>query len=298
LELGTRGQQRLTEALRKRAAKLQTTLNTYNRLARAFIQITPDRPAPRVIEYAALISLQLDDTFWNDGIFTNANEPWAVDPLTQRGIRALACLNRAIEEKRRLTWEVRRAMRWATQNHHRLISLINDARDYMESQEGNSPEPGVIPPTLDAIFSHSVMDSLPTQAFKIGVVAQVLQTSYQETCDLQLEWNDKLLEVFEKTPPQYGDDFLLGTWNQQLQRIKCAINYQCLTQIPGRMTRMLSQIMNGHYQILPNVPEGDDGDDDNDDEEQYLADLEHILSESLRTDLERLPDDQHDQGGH
>jgi hypothetical protein len=87
----------------------------------------------------------------------------------------------------------------------------------MESQEGNSPEPGVIPPTLVAIFSHSVMDSLPTQAFKIGVVAQVLQTSYQETCDLQLEWNEKLLEVFQKTPPQYGDDFLLGTWNQQLQ---------------------------------------------------------------------------------
>jgi hypothetical protein len=59
---------------------------------------------------------------------------------------------------------------------------------------------------------------------------------------------------------------------------------------------MLSQIMNGHYQIIPNVPEEDDGDDDNDEEEQYLADLEHILSESLRNDLERLPDDQRDQG--
>ncbi|KAA1118377.1 hypothetical protein PGTUg99_004865 [Puccinia graminis f. sp. tritici] len=298
--LGTRGQQRLTEALRKRKAKLRTTLNTYNRLAQAFIQSTPDRPAPPVIEYAALTSLQSDDTFWNDGIFTNANEPWAVDPLTQRGIRALACLNRALKEKRRLTWEVRRAMRWATQNHRRLVSLINDARVYMESREGNPPEPGVIPPTLDAIFGHLVMNSLPTQAFKIGVVAQVLQTSFQETCDLQLEWNDKLLEVFQKTSPQYGDEFLLGTWNQQLQRIKCAIDYHCLTQIPGHMNRTLSHIMNGHYQIVQIVPEGDDGDDgdDDDDEEQYLADLDHILSESLRTDLERLPVDQHDQGGH
>ncbi|WAR58145.1 hypothetical protein PtB15_5B377 [Puccinia triticina] len=98
--LGTCGQQRLTEALRKRASKLRTKLNNYNRLARAFIQITPNRPAPPIIEYTALLSLQSDDIFWNDGIFTNANEPWAVDRLTQQGIRAFARFNRALEEKR------------------------------------------------------------------------------------------------------------------------------------------------------------------------------------------------------
>ncbi|WAR58784.1 hypothetical protein PtB15_10B123 [Puccinia triticina] len=103
--LGTRGQQKLQDALRKRAGKLRTVLESYNSHVAAFQTTNPNRPVPPTIEYGELLGLQPDDTFWNDGLFTNANEPWAVDPLTQQGIRHLASYQRAKEEKRRLGWE-------------------------------------------------------------------------------------------------------------------------------------------------------------------------------------------------
>ncbi|OAV99585.1 hypothetical protein PTTG_11754 [Puccinia triticina 1-1 BBBD Race 1] len=108
--LGTRGQQKIITALQKRAGKLRTVLDLYNSHAEAFIASNSDRPAPPTITYAQLLALQPNDMFWNDGLFTNANKPWAVDPLTQQGIRRLAYYNRALEEKRRIGWEARRAI--------------------------------------------------------------------------------------------------------------------------------------------------------------------------------------------
>ncbi|PLW28644.1 hypothetical protein PCASD_18578 [Puccinia coronata f. sp. avenae] len=83
--LGTRGQQKILDALRKRAAKLNTVLNTYNQHAQEFMASNPSRPAPPTIQYTDLLRLQADNTFWNDGLFTNANKPWAIDPNTQNG---------------------------------------------------------------------------------------------------------------------------------------------------------------------------------------------------------------------
>ncbi|KAH9454326.1 hypothetical protein Pst134EB_014419 [Puccinia striiformis f. sp. tritici] len=50
------------------------------------------------MSYDELLRLQPDDPFWNDGLFTNGNEPWAIDINTQRGIRFLASLKRSREE--------------------------------------------------------------------------------------------------------------------------------------------------------------------------------------------------------
>jgi hypothetical protein len=88
--------------MRRQAKGLHKVLNEYNKRVNKFVQAFPSRAHPRVIEYAELMQLEPDNPFWNDGMFTNQNEPWAVDPNTQRGIHHLAALNRGIEEKQRL----------------------------------------------------------------------------------------------------------------------------------------------------------------------------------------------------
>jgi hypothetical protein len=121
---GTNGQQKIIESLRKRAKNLRKVLNKYNKKAKSFARLNPEHPHPRQIEYADLMNLDAEDPFWNDGLFTNENEPWAVDSNTQNGIRYLAAMNRGTEEKRRLGWEVRRAMRWAIERHDSLRGCL------------------------------------------------------------------------------------------------------------------------------------------------------------------------------
>ncbi|KAI9607653.1 hypothetical protein KEM48_003563 [Puccinia striiformis f. sp. tritici PST-130] len=62
------------------------------------VSACPTRHAPPTMSYDELLRLQPDDPFWNDGLFTNGNEPWAIDINTQRGIRFLASLKRSREE--------------------------------------------------------------------------------------------------------------------------------------------------------------------------------------------------------
>ncbi|PLW18435.1 hypothetical protein PCASD_06709 [Puccinia coronata f. sp. avenae] len=138
--LGTRGQQKLIEALRKHADKIRTVLATYNDHVRAFTRACPNRPPPPQMEYTDLLNLQPDDPFWNDGTFTNANEAWAVDPLTQRGIRTLAYFKRAIEERRRLGWETRRSMRWAIDRHNQLKTSLTSILQMLRLPHHEIPE--------------------------------------------------------------------------------------------------------------------------------------------------------------
>ncbi|OAV98637.1 hypothetical protein PTTG_25604 [Puccinia triticina 1-1 BBBD Race 1] len=123
--LGTNGQQKLIESVRKQAQALHKVLNKYNKQVRMFINLYPDRAHPRILEYDQLLNIEPEDAFWNDGLFTNQDEPWAVDSVTQKGIRHLAALNRGVEERHRLGWEVRRAMRWALAQHVELSDLID-----------------------------------------------------------------------------------------------------------------------------------------------------------------------------
>ncbi|KAH8930335.1 hypothetical protein BT69DRAFT_1201285, partial [Atractiella rhizophila] len=63
--------------------------------------------------YDELKSLSLDDPFWNDGFMMCARGLWQTDVITQAGIRTVMERDRAVEELRRMGWEVRRAMAWA-----------------------------------------------------------------------------------------------------------------------------------------------------------------------------------------
>ncbi|KAG0139429.1 hypothetical protein CROQUDRAFT_17404, partial [Cronartium quercuum f. sp. fusiforme G11] len=65
-------------------------------------------------------SWQCDNPFWSDGLFTNHNALWAMDPLTQNGMRELSYNQRAQEELSRIGWEFRRQMRWLVHSNKHL----------------------------------------------------------------------------------------------------------------------------------------------------------------------------------
>ncbi|PLW36396.1 hypothetical protein PCASD_13696, partial [Puccinia coronata f. sp. avenae] len=222
--LGTRGQQRVLDALRKRANKLKTVLEAYNTQATEFAASNPNRPAPPTITHTNLLCLQADDTFWNDGLFTNANEPWAIDPHTQDGIRRLASHQRSAEEIRRLGWEARRLMRWATHYHTQHVALLAALNDHITDPD----RPANIPPLLDSLVNHPFLVNHRSLDDKLK--------SYDET--------------------------ILELWNVQINRIKLSLAYD--------------------------VPfEDEDPEEEDEDEETYLANIEDILAETMRADLEQ-----------
>ncbi|EFP81539.1 uncharacterized protein PGTG_07788 [Puccinia graminis f. sp. tritici CRL 75-36-700-3] len=330
--LGTRGQQKLIEALRKQAGSLRENLDNYNRLTHEFIASNPDRPAPPIISYPNLLELQPDDMFWNDGLFTNASEPWAVDPLTQRGIRRLACLQRGLEEVRRLGWEVRRTMRWATERHKKLAKLM---RLLVRVPDNGSS----IPEELERLVGHSHLTNTMVMANRLHAAGVIVHSSLIQILSLQLEWHIKLPKVFVKTTSQLEDEPLLRDWNSQIDRIKQAIAYGLISGIPGDFSEALIVTLTGdlpnpresrpvlnqpdlsanlpdqpnhadsllnqeqplHFnqpnppnvaEELPNIhqplPVMDEAEGDEiDEEEAYHADMENILSETMRADLEQ-----------
>ncbi|PLW29406.1 hypothetical protein PCASD_20382 [Puccinia coronata f. sp. avenae] len=82
--LRTAGQQKLLESICKWAKKLRKVLNKYNKRVKEFAQTYPEQSHPPEIEYTELMTLQPDNAFWNNGLFTNQNKPWAVDPIPKR----------------------------------------------------------------------------------------------------------------------------------------------------------------------------------------------------------------------
>ncbi|PLW33843.1 hypothetical protein PCASD_15868 [Puccinia coronata f. sp. avenae] len=235
----TRGQQKILDALRKRAAKLNTVLNTYNQHAQEFMASNPSRPAPPTIQYTDLLRLQADDTFWNDGLFTNANEPWAIDPNTQNGIRQLASYQQSAEEIRRLGWEF-------SSNRNRLA----------------------VPPSLEKILQHPHLAGINALNHKLKASKAVIHKELIHICTLQLDWNRVIPDVVANTPAQNADIPMLGLWRTQIERIQRAMDYGFLSGIPGNVTLLQINVLGGGEVIelpLPlDLPDDEDFDEDED----------------------------------
>ncbi|POV97104.1 hypothetical protein PSHT_14771 [Puccinia striiformis] len=121
--------------------------------------------------YAELLRLQPDDPFWNDGLFTNGNEPWAIDANTQRGIRFLASLKRGEEEHRRLGWEVRCAMCWATSRHDAIWGTM---RTMAEARHVNTTP---LPQAVLPLVCHEALDSHSSMVHRVGCAGVVVHAS-------------------------------------------------------------------------------------------------------------------------
>ncbi|PLW38044.1 hypothetical protein PCANC_14574 [Puccinia coronata f. sp. avenae] len=280
--LGTRGQQRVLDALRKRANKLKTVLEAYNTQATEFAASNPNRPAPPTITHTNLLCLQADDTFWNNGLFTNANEPWAIDPHTQDGIRRLASHQRSAEEIRRLGWEARRLMRWATHYHTQHVALLAALNDHITDPD----RPANIPPLLDSLVNHPFLVNHRSLDNKLKSCEVIVHAETIHLCTLQLDWNRDMHKVVADTPAQTDDETILELWNVQINRIKLSLAYGFLSGIPGDLTSNQIHVLNGG--AVEDVPfEDEDPEEEDKDEETYLANIEDILAETMRADLEQ-----------
>ncbi|POW09206.1 hypothetical protein PSHT_09260 [Puccinia striiformis] len=180
--LGTRASTRLMDSVRDRGRILHAAVDAYTARVLAFRTACPTRHAPPMMTYAELLRLQPDDPFWNDGLFTNGNEPWAIDVNTQRGIRFLASLNRGKEE------------------HGGLA--------------GN-------------------------MVHRVHCAGVVVHARLIELARLQVEWDGKIVEVFEQTLPQAGDVDLLAAWELQIAQITRAMRNSHLSGIPGDINDQL-----------------------------------------------------------
>ncbi|POV99886.1 hypothetical protein PSHT_13345 [Puccinia striiformis] len=224
------------------------------------VSACPTRHAPPTMSYDELLRLQPDDPFWNDGLFTNGNEPWAIDINTQRGIRFLASLKRSREEHRRIGWEARRAMRWAIVQRNQLLKTLRliDGLQVLEGGVLQVVEGTIIPPDLEPLLSHEYLSPLGSLVEKMKAGKMVVHEKLIEITKLLIEWDAKIVGVFEETPPQTGDDLLLPEWQEQIAQIMQTMQDNTFSNIPGDL----------HFQVV--YPTGFDPDEernDNDDNE-------------------------------
>ncbi|KAH9824283.1 hypothetical protein DFH28DRAFT_1078018 [Melampsora americana] len=170
-----------------RTRTMKRTLTNYNRLACVFQDQHPDHLASPEIEYSHLIRMEADDPFWNDARF-----------------------QRCKEEIRRLGWEVRRAMRWATQAHDRVWDILN----HLKVLDINQPNE-----LIQNFLSNEALGSLSIDG-KVDVAKGLVHNTFAKISTLSICWDVKAMAVMMKTPPQLGDLELMTLWKLQLYRIK------------------------------------------------------------------------------
>ncbi|PLW23183.1 hypothetical protein PCASD_14819 [Puccinia coronata f. sp. avenae] len=267
--LGTAGQQKLLESICKRAKKLRKVLNEYNKRLKEFTQTYPERSHPPEIEYTELMTLQPDDAFWNDGLFTNQKKPWAVDPHTQKGIRHLAALQRGFEEQRRIGWEIQRAMRWACNQHHKLMTKLKSFHTVNESEQ--------LAPLLD----HPILNSLD-QASRLKAAKVIIHASYTQVTNYQICWNDSAMRLMNDTTSQVGDSELRTMWSIQIGTLRSR-----LSQIPGDVNDFLNYDEQNNAEIVlpPPLDEEDEDSEGEADEDGYLEDLEDMINQDMLQEL-------------
>ncbi|PLW14460.1 hypothetical protein PCASD_14373 [Puccinia coronata f. sp. avenae] len=266
-KLGTNGKERLVISIRKRATALQTVVNTYNKHLDAFHHKFPDRPTLQKAVYDTLLQMPSNDPFWNDGIFTNPEEPWAIDPDTQDGMRLLARLTRSREEVRRIGREVRRAMGWLITEHKRVIPLMFGLKSQMDWATHS----------LQSVLNDPILRTLSFED-QVGSIKSILHNHFIKLTSLQLQWNLKVLPILAQTGPYQQDNQLVRYWNEQITRLTYLSQCGYLSMIAGDFDNAIGDCLEtlDDFEIqnfiaqnsndtppLPNIEnDGSDSDDD------------------------------------
>ncbi|EGF98426.1 uncharacterized protein MELLADRAFT_69339 [Melampsora larici-populina 98AG31] len=224
--IGYNDKTHLLKSLRDQAAKLKTKLEIYQKLVVSYSTTSPHQSQPPSISYLDLLKIDFDHSFWNDGLFTNGREPWAVDANTQHGMRQVAYYDRANEEIRRLGWEVRRVMRWSIDLHNTLSTHL------CRLQAQGPPEEDHLP-----LVDHPAFKSL-SSAGKIKASCIILNERLVRIFNLQADWNKCLGEVLHNTPSQEGDIDLKLSWKNQIQTIHHMYSQDAISLNPGIVTNL------------------------------------------------------------
>ncbi|EGG04294.1 uncharacterized protein MELLADRAFT_65021 [Melampsora larici-populina 98AG31] len=163
----------LLKTLRDQAAKLKTKLENYQKMLSTYSTTSPHRSQPANITYPELLKIDFDHPFWNDGLFTNGREPWAIDANTQYGMQQVAYLDRASEEICRIGWEVRRVMRWAMNSHKSLYSFLFQLQSHQYDDEAIQMElPLVQHPALSSLSRPGIISILNEEDDEIQMEIQ------------------------------------------------------------------------------------------------------------------------------
>lgn len=120
---GTRRQQSMKRLMTSKQRTFNKKWRTFQIQANNF-NTNFNPPEPIVCpDLVVARRLALDDPFWNIGALTHPNEPWAVDQNTQQGIQAYLDITHAQDELRRISRELRQALRWALQTDEKIKRL-------------------------------------------------------------------------------------------------------------------------------------------------------------------------------
>ncbi|KAG0140629.1 hypothetical protein CROQUDRAFT_689766 [Cronartium quercuum f. sp. fusiforme G11] len=155
---GVKGTMAVMSAIQKHAAHLGKSIDTYsNHLLKFCCQFPDQLVYPPTIEYTSLFKMQPDNHFWNEGLFTNHDAPWAMDHLTQNGMWQLSYYQCAQEELLHLGWEFRCEMKWLVDIHNHLTSHLD------------SLQPDLIPPInptnlIHHLLGHPILKNLSSGA--------------------------------------------------------------------------------------------------------------------------------------
>ncbi|KAI7942745.1 hypothetical protein MJO29_012589 [Puccinia striiformis f. sp. tritici] len=183
--LGTKGREKVFQALRDRESTVARALNLYNKRYADYVAEYPDKaPATQYehpISYDEFSIFPLDDAFWNDGIYYQSKEPWAIDPNVCSGINCVLILSRIQEEFQLIAQELARMVEWAISHYHTLYKSIN----YLRGRIVQMSIPNtVVPPDY--------IDEIP---FGDGKCSRVLKVTYIKQDLQQRAWEHGTLMV-------------------------------------------------------------------------------------------------------
>jgi hypothetical protein len=132
--LGTRGKEKIFQALRDLKPAVVKAINRYNKQYKEytskFPQNTPSDPSLFPLTYEVFSAFPLDHTFWNNGLYYQSKEPWAVDPNVRLGINCVLILCQIKEEFQLIAQELAGMVEWAID----CFDLLSKKIDYLQER--------------------------------------------------------------------------------------------------------------------------------------------------------------------
>ncbi|KAI9623080.1 hypothetical protein KEM48_009699 [Puccinia striiformis f. sp. tritici PST-130] len=197
--LGTKGREKVFQALRDRESVVARALNLYNKRYTDYVAEYPDKaPATQYehpLSYDEFSAFPLDDAFWNDGIYYQSKEPWAMDPNVRSGINCVLILSRIQEEFQLIAQELARMVEWAISHYHTLFKSINYLRGRIVQM--SIPNTAVPPDYIDEI---PFGDGKCSRVLKVTYIKQDLQQRTWEHGTLVEEWSEKMVRTHKVGP--------------------------------------------------------------------------------------------------
>ncbi|WAQ88371.1 hypothetical protein PtA15_9A498 [Puccinia triticina] len=145
-------------------------------------------------------------------------------------MRDIARLTRAEEEVRRIGREVRRSVRWAINEHNRILPLI----------VGLQHDTDWATERIKPILADPILNSLVNED-QLSFIKGILYTAFLEITSLQLVWEKDMTKIIQQTGPYENDDQLMDDWSNQVTRIAFLEQSGCLSMIKGDFDNTLGE---------------------------------------------------------